>query len=72
MAIRVKSSLGSFNARWRRESGHSDVDQPVTDRIRVSAEKAEHEKLNDERGTKPLPVNWSRDGAESVKLCRDG
>jgi hypothetical protein len=29
MAIRVKSSSGSFNARWRRESGRSDTDQPA-------------------------------------------
>ena len=29
--------------------------------------KAEHEKLNDERGVKPLPVSNSRDEAESGK-----
>ena len=33
--------------------------------------KADHEKLNDERGVKPLPVNDSRDGAESGKAERD-
>jgi hypothetical protein len=33
--------------------------------------KADHEKLNDERGVKPLPVNRSRDGAESGKADRD-
>ena len=31
-----------------------------------------HEKLNDEQGLKPLPVNDSRDGAESVKLDQGG
>ena len=65
MAERVKSSKGSCNASWRRESGGGNTDQPDADRIRVSAEKAEHEKLNDERGIKPLPVSRSRDGAES-------
>ena len=64
-ANRVKSSSGSWNARWRRESGGGDTDQPEGDCLRVSAEKAEHEKLNDERGVKPLPVSRSRDGAES-------
>jgi hypothetical protein len=29
MANRVKGSLGSFNARWRRESGRSDADWPA-------------------------------------------
>ena len=29
MAIRVKCSLGSFNACWRRESGRSDANQPA-------------------------------------------
>jgi len=42
------------------------------DSSRVSAKKAEHEKLNDERGIKPLPVIDSRDGAESVTLARMG
>jgi hypothetical protein len=65
MADRVKGSTGSGNARWRRESGGGNTDQPETDNLRVSAEKAEHEKLNDERGIKPLPVSRSRDGAES-------
>lgn len=54
---------------WRRESGGGNTDQPDADNIRVSAEKAEHEKLNDERGIKPLPVNRSRDGAESGNTC---
>src|SRR5437870_151910 len=54
MAIRVKSSLGSGNARWRRKFGRGNTDQPESDTFRVSAEKkAEHEKLNDERGASP-------------------
>ena len=72
MAERVKSSKGSGNARWRRESGGGNTDQPEADRIRVSAEKAEHEKLNDERGVKPLPVSRSRDGAESEQTGSGG
>ena len=64
-ANRVQSSTGSFNARWRRESGGGNTDPPEGHSLRVSAEKAEHEKLNDERGVKPLPVSRSRDGAES-------
>ena len=40
----------------------------LRDFSRVSAEKAEHEKLNHERGIKPLPVNESRDGAGSESL----
>jgi hypothetical protein len=32
----------------------------------VLPKKADREKLNDERGIKPLPVNHSRDGAESA------
>ena len=64
MAKRVKSSTGSWNVCWRRESGGGNTDLPEADNLRVSAETAEHEKLNDERGIKPLPVNRSRDGAE--------
>jgi len=66
MANRVKSSTGSFNARWRREPGGGNTDRPEADNLRGSAEKADREKLNDERGIKPLPVNRSRDGAESA------
>ena len=65
MAIRVKSSTGSFNACWRREPGGGNTDRPEADNLRGSAEKADREKLNDERGIKPLPVSRSRDGAES-------
>src|SRR5262249_25112701 len=38
--------------------------------FRGFAKNANHEKLNDERGIKPLPVSRSRDGAESGKLHR--
>lgn len=37
--------------------------------LRSSAKNADREKLNDERGIKPLPVSRSRDGAESGKAC---
>jgi len=73
MANRVKSSTGSFNARWRRESGGGNTDQPEADNLRGSAEKADREKLNDERGIKPLPVNGSRDACRTGKsLNQDG
>ena len=67
MANRVKGSRGSFNARWRREPGGGNTDRPEGDNLRGSAQKADREKLNDERGIKPLPVSRSRDGAESGK-----
>ena len=70
-ANRVQSPSGSFNACWRREPGCGDTDRPVADRLRGSAKNADREKLNDERGVKPLPVNGSRDGAESGKAERD-
>ena len=72
MANRVKSSTGSDNARWRREPGGRKTDRPEGDNLRGSAEKADREKLNDERGIKPLPVSNSRDGAESGKVRGDG
>ena len=56
MAIRVKCSLGSGNARWRWEFGRGNTDQPESDKFRGFAKKANREKLNDERGVKPLPV----------------
>ena len=40
-----------------------DFPIPPRDTLRGSAEKADREQLNDERGVKPLPVNDSRDGA---------
>ena len=66
----MKSSTGSCNASWRREPGGGDTDPPEADNPRVSAQNAEREKLNDERGIKPLPVSRSRDGAESENLIR--
>ncbi len=66
-AERVQSSKGSWNVCWRRESGGGDTDSSEADSLRVSAQNAEREKLNDERGVKPLPVSCSRDGAESGK-----
>ena len=41
-------------------------------KLRVSAEKAEREKLNDERGTKPLPVSRSRDDCRTGKMLSSG
>ena len=67
MANRVQGSTGSWNVRWRREPGGGNTDQPERDKLRGSAEKADREKLNDERGGKPLPVSRSRDVAESGK-----
>ena len=71
-ANRVQGSTGSFNARWRREPGGGDTDQPEADNFRGSAQNADREKLNDERGVKPLPVNDSRDGAGRVTFNQDG
>ncbi len=55
--------------RWRREPGGGNTDLPEADNLRGSAENADREKLNDERGVKPLPVSRSRDGAESGNDC---
>jgi hypothetical protein len=71
-ANRVKSSSGSFNARWRRESPCGNTEEPDADCIRESAQIADHEKLNDERGIKPLPVNSRGDGAELGMLNQEG
>ena len=68
-ANRVQGSIGSFNARWRREPDGDNTDPPEADHLRGSAEKADREKLNDERGVEPLPVSRSRDGAESENDC---
>lgn len=66
--MRVKSSTGSFNARWRREPGGGNTDRPETDPLRVFAEtKAKREKLNDESPGKGLPVNDSRDASRVGK-----
>ncbi len=64
-ANRVQGSTGSWNARWRREPPGGNTEEPEPDPFRGSAENADREKLNDERGVKPLPVSRSRDGAES-------
>ncbi len=72
MANRVKSSSGSFNARWRRESPCGNTEEPEADYLRESTQTVDHEKLNDERGFKPLPVNGSRDGAGSGKAWSGG
>lgn len=63
LANRVQGSIGSRNTRWRREPGGRKTDQPEGDILRGSAEKADREQLNDERGVKPLPV--SRGGDDS-------
>ena len=65
LADRVKGSTGSCNVRWRREPGGGNTDPPEADHLRGSAENADREQLNDERGVKPLPVSRSRDAAES-------
>jgi len=66
-AIRVKHSSGSFNVVRRREFFFGDEGDRVKDNTRGRFENNRHEKLNDERGIKPLPVNRSRDGAEMGK-----
>ena len=68
----MQGSIGSINARWRREPDGGNTDPPEADDLRGSAEKADREKLNDERGVKPLPVNDSRDGAGRVTFNQDG
>jgi hypothetical protein len=65
---KVEGPNGSLNASWRRESGGGNTDQPNADSIRVSEEKAEHEKLNDERGQSPCQSVTARDGAEPGQL----
>ena len=60
---------GSFNAHWRRESGGGNTDQPEADRFRTPRKRG-YEKLNDERGDKPLPVSSSRDGAKLEQLIQ--
>ena len=70
LAVRVQDSSGFFNVCWCREFGRGDTDQPECDKLRRFAEKANDEKLNDERGNKPLPVSSQKDGAELGKACR--
>ena len=71
-AKRVQSSTGSWNVCWRREPPGGDTEEPEGDIFRGSAENADREQLNDERGVKPLPVSGSRDGAEPVKPVQGG
>jgi len=71
-ANRVQSSTGSWNVRWRREPPGGDTEEPEGDIFRGSAENADREQLNDERGVKPLPVSGSRDGAEPVMPVQGG
>ncbi len=68
----MKGSTGSFNAGWRRELGGGDTDQPEATPSGDLHESAVGEKLNDEPGIKPLPVNNSRDGAELVQKIESG
>ena len=68
----MQGSTGSINARWRREPGGGNTDLPEADNFRGSAETADREQLNDERGVKPLPVNDSRDGAGQVTFHQGG
>ena len=72
MANRVQGSEGSGNARWRLELDGGNTDRPEADCPRGSATNADREKLKDERGSKPLPVNDSRDGAGRVTFNQDG
>ena len=71
-ANRVQGSTGSWNVCWRREPDGGNTDPPEPDQLRGSAENADREKLNDERGVKPLPVSRSRDGAEPGTTGQDG
>jgi hypothetical protein len=64
-AVRVQGPSGPFNARWRREPPGGDTEEPEADGLRGSAQTADREQLNDERGVKPLPVSDRRDAAES-------
>ena len=55
----VERSLASGAGRWQHRLAGGRP-PPGFDRTKV-----DREKLNDERGVKPLPVSRSRDGAES-------
>lgn len=72
-ANRVKGSLGSSNACWRRESRRGDTDESEHAKAPgFRRTKVDREQLNDERGIKPLPVRSQRDGAEQEKVGREG
>jgi len=62
--VRDGCSSGSFNLGRRGESACGDVCNRVHDKARRSVEKADDEKLNHERGVRPLAVKISGDGAK--------
>jgi len=66
-AIRVKIPLGSFNVVRRREFFFGNEGDRVDDNTRGRFENNRREKLNDERGNKPLPVSSSRDDCRTGK-----
>jgi len=53
-AIRVKSSTGSYNARWRRELPGGDTEEPEADNFRGSAKKTQTVKSSTMRGAQAL------------------
>ena len=53
-ANRVKSSTGSFNARWRRELPGGDTEEPEADNFRGSAKKTQTVKSSTMRGAQAL------------------
>jgi hypothetical protein len=59
----TKDAFGSFNLGRRGESAHGNVCSRADDKARCSAERADSEKLNHERGVRPLAVSASGDGA---------
>jgi len=63
-AIRVQDPSGSFNVCRRREFLRREAQNRVQQRARRSTKIVDDEKLNDERGVKPLPVSAIGDGAE--------
>jgi hypothetical protein len=54
MANRVQSSTGSINARWRREPGSGDTDQPEPDTFRGFAETRRTAKSSTMKGAQAL------------------
>ncbi len=55
---------GSFNLGRRGESVYGNVCSRAHDKARRSVEKTDDEKLNHERGVRPLAVKISGDGAK--------
>ena len=60
----MQVSEASFNAGRRRESVVRQRTQPGETHSAIRMKSANDEKLNDERGEKPLPVSATQDGAE--------